>query len=101
MNTSSFSELVEVMNLKTKYEEMITNHKLSVPKKYKALSTETATWCIHKLDIFNKKPKIVDEIKAMCLDYLERGANIRLAAVIEQYELKEYDYASSTQEQTS
>jgi hypothetical protein len=101
MIMTSFTELVEVMNLKTRYEDIINSSKLSVPKKYKGLSTESANWCIQKIDVFNKKHPSTNDIKSLCLDYLERGANIRLAAVIEQHDLKEWDYASSTQEQAS
>lgn len=91
MKMTSFHELVEVMNLKTRYEEMISENKLSVPKKYKCLSTESANWCLDKIDVFNKKQSVVKDIKSLCLEYIERGADIRFASIIHDSELREVE----------
>lgn len=98
---NSFSEMVEVLNLKFKYEELILNNKFSIPKKYKSLDNDSAAWCIEKIAVFNKKNKAVNEIKAVCFDYLERAANIKMAAIMVEYNMKENDDASSPQKQAS
>ena len=93
---TSFSELVEIMNLKFKYEYIIDQNKFSIPKKYRSLSNDSAAWCIEKISVFNKKNKAIDEIKTVCLDFLERSANIRYVSIMEEYDLKEYDNATSS-----
>lgn len=93
---NSFQELVEVMNLKTRYTELIEDSSISVPKKYKILNTDSARWCIEKLLVFNKKSKAIEELEQVCYNFIDVSSYISLSHIFKQHEQGVLD-ASPTQ----
>lgn len=97
---SSFHELVDILNLKTEYSEIIENSNISIPKKYKQLNYESAEWCVEKLSLFNKNSKDIDKLEQICFNYIDLSSYISLSNIFQQHEQGVLD-ASSTQEQAA
>jgi len=97
---NSFHELVDILNLKTEYSELIEINKLSIPKKYKQLNYESAEWCIEKLSVFNKKNKAVEDLEQVCYNYIDLSSYISLSNILNQHEQGVLD-ASPSQKSTT
>lgn len=97
---SSFHELVDILNLKTEFSEIVETNNISIPKKFRHLNYESATWCIDKLSVFNKKTKIVEQLEQICFNYIDLSSYISLSNILQQHEQGVLD-ASPTQKQTA
>lgn len=87
MKPTPFYELVEILEIGYKYECLVEDNKLSVPKKYRGLNDETAHWCIDKLKVFNKKNPALKEVNQLCFTYLEKKAKLNLNMIVASHEL--------------
>lgn len=80
MKKTSFSTMVDVINKKTEYDELVHESGLSIPKKYLELNTTSAEWCIQKLRVFNSQHPRKDHLIDLCKEYLsliEENNNIK------------------------
>lgn len=92
---NSFQELVEILNLKSKYIELVEENKVSVPKKYRELNYDTAQWCIDKLHVFNKKTKAIEDIEQVCFSFIDISSYISLSNILKQHETGVLDAPSA------
>lgn len=68
---NSCSVLAEILKVRSQYVDMIKDNRFSIPKKHQFLNTESASWCLEKLDVFNSKNTKINELKNLCLYYKE------------------------------
>lgn len=74
-----FSLLVEALNLKSEYEIMLEDNKISVPKNRRHLDSPTAEWCVENIHVLNKKTKSLKKLIDLCTNYLiliEKSNNV-------------------------
>ena len=70
MIKSSFTTMVDIINKKTEYEELI-HEGFSIPKKYSELDIKSAQWCLKKIHVFNSHHSKKDELINICKRYIE------------------------------
>ena len=69
---SSFSELVETINEGFRYETILVDNKLDVPKKYHHLNKDSAMWVVKKTKTAKWSDDIKTQLKSICKLYLNR-----------------------------
>ena len=69
INYSSFSNVVRICELKTRYSDLI--EKVTVPTSRKTHTIENAEWFISNGHIFNKTNNFYNELLKVCVEMLE------------------------------